>query len=192
MVPEKITVRQRQRNFLKFAQEQSKLLMNKGNDYTAGKKDEDSYANFRIIAELMDGAPVTPYTVAMIYMLKHVFSLITFAKTGVQDSGEGLEGRHLDISNYVFILSELVEDHRNWFGRQAEIFILWEKDSDKTAELMNDNDDPGPSDEDYTPYADKFDMSSEFVKVKDREGNWVSLDEFFRKEVNAKEDRTWP
>jgi hypothetical protein len=95
--------------------DEAKLLLNKGADYTAGKKDADAYANFRIIADLLKGAPITPYTVALIYGLKHVLSLITFAITGKQESGEGLRGRHMDARNYFFILNELVPDHVNHF-----------------------------------------------------------------------------
>jgi hypothetical protein len=46
----------------------------------------------------------------MIYFLKHVFSLIKFCKTGTQEGGEGLEGRHVDALNYVRILWTLVEE----------------------------------------------------------------------------------
>jgi len=110
-----MSVKDRQEEFKKFTEEQSKVLLGKGHDYTAGKAESDAYANFRIIAMLLEGAPITPYTIAMIYKLKHLFSLLTFIKTGKQESGEGLLGRHIDDSNYTFILSQLVEDHLEYF-----------------------------------------------------------------------------
>jgi hypothetical protein len=112
------TVLERQTAFANLVDEESKLLLAKGHDYTAGKADSDAYANFRLIAELLEGVPITPYSVAMIYALKHVFSLLTFAKSGKQESGEGLRGRHMDVRNYMFILNELVPDHLNHFSRK--------------------------------------------------------------------------
>jgi len=119
----KPSVTDRQAAFHKLVEKEAQLLLDKGADYTAGKKDQDAYANFRLVATLLEGAPITPYTVAMIYKLKHVFSLLTFCKTGIQESGEGLEGRHMDDRNYTFILNELVPDHLNYFmkGGVAEI-----------------------------------------------------------------------
>jgi len=106
-----LPIEERMEHFEAFATEMAKTLRMKNSDYTAGKKDEDSLYNFRALAKLMEGAPITPYTVVMIYMLKHTFSLLTFAKTGIQESGEGLRGRHIDQANYTFLLNELVEEH---------------------------------------------------------------------------------
>ncbi len=110
-----LNVKGRQEAFKKFSEEQAEILIGKGHDYTAGQADVDAYANFRLIAKLLEGVQITPYTVAMIYGLKHIFSLITFAKTGKQESGEGLRGRHLDVANYSFILDQLVPDHLEHF-----------------------------------------------------------------------------
>ena len=113
----KPTVADRQKAFQALIEKESHILYSKGADYTAGKKNEDAYANFRLIAMLLEGCPITPYTIAMIYKLKHVFSLITFCKTGRQESGEDLEDRHMDDRNYTFILNELVPDHLNYFEK---------------------------------------------------------------------------
>jgi hypothetical protein len=115
-----LPMEERMRRFEFFHKEMARLLRGKGNDYTAGKKDEDSLYNFREIAKMLDGAPITPYTIAMIYMLKHTFSLLTFAKTGKQESGEGLRGRHIDQANYTFLLNELVDEHVEIFKRKTE------------------------------------------------------------------------
>jgi len=109
------TVKERMEDFEKFVEEQKKLLLGKGADYTGGKAGVDAYSNFRIIADLLKGCPITPYTVCLIYEMKHLLSLITFAKTGRQESGEGLRGRHLDRGNYVFIEDQLVNDHLEYF-----------------------------------------------------------------------------
>lgn len=111
----KPTVTQRMEAFGEFIKEQRAILLGKGHDYTAGQAEKDAYANFRIVADLLDGAPITPYTVCMIYFLKHAFSLVTFTKTGMQESGEGLRGRHLDVADYAFILDQLMPDHLNYF-----------------------------------------------------------------------------
>jgi len=117
----KPTVKKRQLDWEKMCQDEAVLLLNKGADYTAGQRDSDAYANFRIVAGLLKDAPITPYTIAMVYALKHVLSLITFAKTGKQESGEGLRGRHMDLRNYVFILNELVADHLKHFEEDWNI-----------------------------------------------------------------------
>lgn len=106
-----MNVKERQEEFKKFSGEQGVILLGKGHDYTAGRSEEDAYANFRIIADLLKGAPITSYTVTLIYFLKHVLSLITYAKKGRQESGEGLRGRHLDVANYAFILDQLKDEH---------------------------------------------------------------------------------
>jgi hypothetical protein len=114
------SVKDRMESYKKFTDRCGEILLGKGHDYTAGKGDEDAYANFRIIADLLKGAPITPYTIALVYKLKHTFSLITFAKTGKQESGEDLEGRHHDESNYTFILSQLVPDHLEAFDHEKD------------------------------------------------------------------------
>ncbi|MBI9082717.1 MAG: hypothetical protein JEZ11_03910 [Desulfobacterales bacterium] len=96
------------------------IVTQKNHDYSGGKQDTDPNANFVEIARLLEGAPITPYTVAMIYKLKHVFSLLTFCKTGRQESGEALLGRHQDDSNYSFILNELVALHEECFATPDE------------------------------------------------------------------------
>lgn len=99
--------------FEKFSKIMKEILINKGHDYSAS--DVDSLNNFRAIAKLLGHTPITPYTVCMIYMLKHVFSLLTFCRKGQQESGESLLGRHIDNANYAFLLSQLIDDHIEYF-----------------------------------------------------------------------------
>lgn len=115
------SVEERQKTWEAFLDEERKLLLTKGADYTAGRKDIDAYHNFRVISHLLAGAPITPFTVAMVYFLKHVLSVITYAISGRQESGEGLAGRFHDIRNYAFILNELVGDHEDDFNFEADM-----------------------------------------------------------------------
>lgn len=116
------TVKERQKAWEALTEKERTLLLNKGHDYTAGRADIDAYSNFRIIADLLKGVPVTAFSVALVYALKHVLSIITFAKSGKQESGEALEGRFMDIRNYMFILNELVPDHINSFDEPVPVF----------------------------------------------------------------------
>lgn len=114
------------------------LLCRKGADYTAGRCDVDAYANFRGIAELLEGVPISPFSVALVYALKHMFSLITFAKSGKLES-EGIIGRITDIRNYMFILSELVPDHQNCFVMKfGEEETGKNEEEDDVAQQFND------------------------------------------------------
>lgn len=109
--------------FEKFVEEQRQILGTKNKDYAAGNSDEDANYNFEIIAELMEGAPWTSYTVGLVYMLKHILSMIAFAKTRKVES-EGIHGRHLDIGNYSFIMDILAVDHAKG-GEEEEDKIDW-------------------------------------------------------------------
>ena len=156
------SVEGRQKAWEAMIAEERALLLNKGADYTAGQKDVDAYANFRLVAELLAGAPSTSYTVALVYALKHVFSLITFAKTGKQESGEGLRGRHMDARNYFFILNELVPDHVNHFEdaqRESSEVARVNELLDSVAAMPFDADYPTVLTEDTGHYYDESDQS---------------------------------
>jgi hypothetical protein len=126
----------------------------------------------------MAGAPVTPYTIAMVYALKHVLSLITFAKTGKQESGEGLRGRHMDARNYFFILNELVPDHVNHFEQYD--------DSDWWSDEANDLFTEATQESDEYPTIITEDPISGTVKYLDEaDHDWHPISELEkRKEVN--------
>lgn len=168
------TVEGRQRDWEDMMAEEYAILLNKGADYTAGQKDVDAYANFRMISDLLKDAPITPYTIAMVYALKHVFSLITFAKTGKQESGEGLRGRHIDVRNYYFILNELVRDHLNHFEHKAEV------------EFVNSLlDDTGKNAEAFGPVIIEDSESGRAEYFDEDDQKWYPLSELdTRKEVN--------
>jgi hypothetical protein len=102
----------RQETIASFVDEMKAIMAGKGHDYTGGGKDVDLLQNFRLVYDLLKGCQFTPYTIAMVYKLKHLCSELTFARTGRQESGEPLRGRHLDDANYSYLQDQLVEDHR--------------------------------------------------------------------------------
>jgi len=158
--------------------EERALLLNKGADYTAGQKDVDAYANFRIISGLLAGAPVTPYTIAMVYALKHVLSLITFAKTGKQESGEGLRGRHMDARNYFFILNELVPDHVNHFEQYDDSDWWLDEANERFSETAQESDE-------YPTTIAEDPMTGAVEYFDEADHNWHPISELEkRKEVN--------
>lgn len=115
---------ERSEAFKKFVAEQTEILEAKNKDYSAGNSDKDANYNFRLIAEIMDGAPWTPYSVAMVYKLKHVLSMIAFAKTGKVES-EGIHGRHHDDANYTFIMDLLAKDHTERREEKGKEKVDW-------------------------------------------------------------------
>ncbi|MFH1985211.1 MAG: hypothetical protein ABIL58_25515, partial [Pseudomonadota bacterium] len=111
---ERVTEAKRAEHFEAFIGGMRGVMVAKNADYSAGMAKEDGLANFNEVARLLKGAPITPYTVAMVYFLKHVFSIIKYCKTGTQESGEALGGRHTDLGNYSFFLNELAGVHQKW------------------------------------------------------------------------------
>jgi hypothetical protein len=106
-------------SFHEFLAVMAKTQAAKNHDYAAGNADHDPHYNFTEIAKMLDGAPITPYTVALIYFMKHVFSVVTFAKTAKQESGESLSGRHIDLAVYSSILNDLKSQHIEWVNSQS-------------------------------------------------------------------------
>lgn len=90
-------------HFEQFTADQRDTLTAKGKDYAPG---DDKFANFKNVAAML-GVPVV--TVAMVYFLKHVESLCTYAKTGKATS-EPIQGRLLDAANYAAIMSGIVRE----------------------------------------------------------------------------------
>lgn len=78
--------------------------MGKQKDYSQGT--EDVLSNFKRIAE---ASGLQPLQVWLVYFLKHVDAVSTFAKTG-RVASEPIEGRFQDLLNYVFLGYALVKD----------------------------------------------------------------------------------
>ena len=85
-----------------FLEECKNIQIEKGREYTIddGSGKADKFANFRIIGKIMN---LNPKKVLMIYMLKHVFSIITYVLYG-QEGSEGLKSRCQDLVNYTIML----------------------------------------------------------------------------------------
>ena len=92
----------------KYQAEQMEILQRKGHDYAAGEAEVNGNENFRIIAELLKGAPMDETTVWAVYFLKPVLSVVTFVRTRRVES-EGMEGRMNDIAKYANIFRTLLD-----------------------------------------------------------------------------------
>ena len=168
-----MNVKERQHEFTKFSQEQSSILYSKGHDYTGGRAEKDAYANFRMIAFLMRGSPLTAYTVAIIYYLKHIFSCITFAQTGRQESDEPIHGRHLDLANYAFILDQLVPAHETYFEMVALQKLYREQEAESLKREEEEGEENGKEEVDQNPEPDIAEKTPEQLKDELRKvGKW--------------------
>jgi hypothetical protein len=83
-----------------------KVLVAKGHDYT--QANEDRLHNFKSIADLIPlqcphcqkSFKLPARIVWLVYFLKHVWSIVTWAGLGKQESGESRTSRFVDIINY--------------------------------------------------------------------------------------------
>jgi len=84
-----------------FQNEDIKVGTAKGNDYTM--QNPDRLHNFKSIGELVHcphcSQPIGARAVWLIYFLKHIWALISWANTGKVES-EGLKGRFVDTRIY--------------------------------------------------------------------------------------------
>lgn len=80
----------------------------KGKEY---RHDDDVLANFKRLGQMLD---VHPAVVCMIYMFKHIDSLISFIKGGMNEEGlsEPIEGRIMDTRNYEMLLNAIFVEER--------------------------------------------------------------------------------
>jgi len=87
--------------------ERKEIMVPKGVEYTISS--DDKLANFKRVATRVG---LNPLNVAMIYTLKHVDSLCNFVKTGKEASDEGIEGRIMDIQNYMDLIRAIILEQR--------------------------------------------------------------------------------
>jgi len=91
------------------------VLKDRGPQYAG---DGDRFANFKLIAGLLGNFKVNPgdpKTVLVVYMLKHIFSLLSYLG-GTPEGNEKVEGRLVDIRNYVDLLYGLLYEEWMAFG----------------------------------------------------------------------------
>lgn len=94
------------------------VLEDRGPQY-AGPGNGDRLANFKLIAGLLGNFkvnPADPKTVLVIYMLKHIFSVLSYLG-GTPEGQEKLEGRLVDIRNYVDLLYALMQEEQQGITR---------------------------------------------------------------------------
>jgi len=87
------------------------VLEDRGPQY-AGSDDGDRLANFKLIARLLGNFhvdPSDPKTVLVVYMLKHICSVLSYLG-GTPEGQEAIEGRLVDIRNYVDLLYALLDE----------------------------------------------------------------------------------
>ena len=93
------------------------VLVDRGPQY-AGPDDGDRLANFKLIAGLLGNFhvnPADPKTVLVVYMLKHIFSVLSYLG-GTPEGQEKIEGRLVDIRNYVDLLYALLQEDTEAIG----------------------------------------------------------------------------
>jgi len=91
----------------KMIAEENKCMCQKGEEYTISS--DDRLANFKAIAEAID-MPILK--VWFVYAYKHWASIANFVKVGGIKSNEPIEGRIMDLRNYLALGRAIIEEER--------------------------------------------------------------------------------
>jgi len=91
-----------------FLSETLKLSDNKRIEYTEGHHNSNVLWNFENIAETLD---IPPMKVLSVYLLKHTSSVFNYFKDGKEYS-ESIEGRIMDIINYLLLLVCMIRTYK--------------------------------------------------------------------------------
>lgn len=83
------------------------VLAVKGEDYTIGTGDR--LHNFKTTAEFTG---MTPKQVLGTYLYKHVSALYAYIKNDGQSESEPIEGRCVDIINYILLFYKMVQEEK--------------------------------------------------------------------------------
>ena len=83
------------------------IVGTKGEEYTHGS--EDRLSSFKETAAF---AGITPLQVCMVFMMKHVQALASYAKREKTLSDETLEGRVTDVRLYAALFAALAEEQK--------------------------------------------------------------------------------
>jgi hypothetical protein len=87
----------------------TEIMRAKGAEYAGTDREwADCNQNFKHVGQMLG---LDPKLVCGVYMLKHVDSLATYLRTGI-DSVEGITGRLDDIRNYIDILESLIIEEK--------------------------------------------------------------------------------
>ena len=88
-------------------QQESNLLGTKGTEYIVSNENRLKF--FYDYAKQLD---VDPKVVCAIFLMKHINSILNFAKTGVSGS-ESIDGRINDARNYLLFMSALAHEQKS-------------------------------------------------------------------------------
>ena len=96
----------------KFLTETLELSDRKRIEYTEGNHHENVLWNFENIAKTLG---LSPMQVLSVYLLKHTSSVFNYFKDGKEYS-EGIEGRIMDIINYLLLLVAMIRTYKKQGG----------------------------------------------------------------------------
>jgi hypothetical protein len=83
----------------------AEVLTNKGRDYAVGSTDR--LHNFKTAAEFLGLRPIQTWSV---YAYKHMAAIFAYVKNGGQHESEPIEGRIVDLINYLLLLYKMVKE----------------------------------------------------------------------------------
>ena len=96
-----------EKHIMTFGEEAEALLWAKMKEYAPG---DDCVANFKRASVRLGVSPMQAWG---LYLMKHMESVLTYAKTGQSHCNETIRSRLLDIYNYCLLGSALAEDTFN-------------------------------------------------------------------------------
>lgn len=83
-------------------------MVSKGKEYTVGS--DDKLENFKMVAKQ---SGLDPIKVWFVYASKHWASICNYVKDGIEASNEPIDGRIMDMRNYLALLQGIIEEKRN-------------------------------------------------------------------------------
>lgn len=92
----------------KFIQEACDMAMKKGKEYAYSE--QDRFQNFNEIAKMLE---IPRAKVAMVYTMKHIFSLISYVNKNREFSDEKISSRIADIIIYMTLIEGMIFEDRN-------------------------------------------------------------------------------
>lgn len=103
--------------FEQFVNGMRDLQQTKGREYAS---DTDSLANFKAGERI----GISPLQKSLVFAEKHWFSVQSYARLGKELSNETIEGRLLDLANYVFLMYAIVQETKAQQSQSKEIVNL--------------------------------------------------------------------
>ena len=91
--------------FEKLVKQEKEIMVGKGKEYTVGS--DDKLQNFKDVAR---NSGLDPIKVWFIYTSKHWASICNYVKDGVEASNEPIDGRFMDMRNYLMLGLALIKE----------------------------------------------------------------------------------